>query len=509
MRTDLIDQESDELPLQFITITGLADAKKPDLASRRLVRAQARKSAYRSATHALTSVSVKPEGPLTSKFKLSSWQRRSSKKKLQEVLSDSLNFSDEPPLLRLTAEIAPINDLPIPMNTMTQELLHFYQFDMRTNSFALNPEGDWFTIARSNPAALHAFLSTIAVLRNLHLGIGDSTAVSHHRSEAVRFINRELNATGQLSDVLIAAAAVLVNAEAVESNFERASVHMRGLVAMVQLHGGLENFQRSKSLQRVITWADFCYASTWCLPLSFPLLKSLSSPVLNSNSTAFQPNAHEKMSLQHLDIVDPHISVLKLLAMLRSISEAISAFPDVGGDRVAIGNSIYVAEYELLSLQLPRPGRITDVIDISECVRLAELLYLHLAIRELPLNAHRHRGLVERLFHSLLQTQDLTKLIASETTLILLLWAFFVGMVSVTNPARHTILVKRMAELRNVLQFKHYTDFARALKNVLWLDRFSEPWSVAVWGEIGLESRMDLEGSIDNEHFLEWIWRDL
>ncbi|KAK9319841.1 hypothetical protein V1517DRAFT_341325 [Lipomyces orientalis] len=335
------DHRRDELPLQFITITDLADAKR-DLASRRLVRAQARKSAHRSSTNALTSVAGNSEGPVTSKFKLSSWQRRSSKKKLQEialpaVLSDSLNhLSHETVSPRLSAELAPINVLPVPMNPMTQELLRFYHFDLHTNSFALNPQGDWFKFARTDPAALHAFLSAVAVLRNLQLGIADSMTVFYHRSEAVRFINRDLiDPARQLSDGLIATAAVLVNAEAIESDFERASIHMRGLVLMVQLRGGLESFEHSKTIQRVITWADFCFASTWCLPLSFPLLKSLSSPVLPSDPTVFQP-AKEQRNLQHLDIAEPHTSVLKVLRMLRSISNAISAFPDVGGDRVAI-----------------------------------------------------------------------------------------------------------------------------------------------------------------------------
>ncbi|KAK9366205.1 hypothetical protein V1509DRAFT_630470 [Lipomyces kononenkoae] len=477
------DQWRDELPLQFITITDLIDAKKPDLATRRIVRAQARKSAYRASTQALTTVTGKSEPSLKSKFKLSSWQGRSSKKQLEgialpSVISNFNHLSNEHLPQKITSEIATINVLPIPMIPMTQELLHFYYFDLHTNSFALNPEGDWFNTTKTDPAALHAFLSTIAVLRNLHLGITDATAILYHRAEAVRFINRDLaDADRRLSDVLIAAVAVLVNAEAVESNFERASIHMRGLVALVQLRGGLQSFKQWKTLQRVITWADFCFASTWRLPLSFPLLKSLSSPVLPSDPLSAE--------VQMIDIAEPHSrQLLKLLMMLRSISNAISAFPDVGGDRVAISNSIYLVEYNLISLQLTHPDQIEDKIDISECVSLAALLYLHLAIRELPSNAHRHHRLIEKLFHSLPHKQDLAKMMAPDPTLTLLFWAFFIGIVSVTDPARHAILVKRMTELRIALHINEYAKFARTLKMVLWIDHFSEPWSITLWGEM-------------------------
>lgn len=85
---------------------------------------------------------------------------------------------------------------------------------MRTNSFALNPDGDWYETTRADAAALHAFLSTIVLLRQLQLGLADSMAVLYHRSEAVRLINEQLSDPFQkLSDCLIAAVAILVNAE--------------------------------------------------------------------------------------------------------------------------------------------------------------------------------------------------------------------------------------------------------------------------------------------------------
>jgi hypothetical protein len=86
--------------------------------------------------------------------------------------------------------------------------------DFKTNKFSLNPEGDWYSIARADAGLLNAFLSTAAVFRNLHFGLGDLEAVVHHRYEAIRLVNQQLtNKPGSLCEELVTAVAVLVSAE--------------------------------------------------------------------------------------------------------------------------------------------------------------------------------------------------------------------------------------------------------------------------------------------------------
>lgn len=85
--------------------------------------------------------------------------------------------------------------------------------EFRANSFALNPEGNWYTFVRVHPAAFHAFLSAIAILRSFQLGIPDMVSVLNHRNEAVRLINKDLADNTSLSDQLITAVSSLVVAE--------------------------------------------------------------------------------------------------------------------------------------------------------------------------------------------------------------------------------------------------------------------------------------------------------
>ncbi|KAH8691240.1 hypothetical protein BGW36DRAFT_387928 [Talaromyces proteolyticus] len=280
-----------------------------------------------------------------------------------------------------------------------------------------------------------------------------------------------------------------------ESSFELASLHMRGLVSMIQLRGGLENFNHLQTLQRVITWADFCFSSTWSLPPWFPLLDSLSQPLVPFDRQHRVRHVQPVMGKRFLNICEPPESLLTLLDMLRSISQSISLFPTIGSDRVAISNSIYVVEYKLLSIQHLHLGRqhAKNQIDISECVSLAALLYLHLAVRELPLKAHRHKQLKERLFHSLPHDQNLSSAVGSETDLTLLLWAFFIGMDTTTRQEPQESLIKRMSELSTVLCLEKYEDFISALKTVLWMDQFCEPRAIHLWDEITLRTRETMQ----------------
>jgi hypothetical protein len=42
--------------------------------------------------------------------------------------------------------------------------------------------------------------------------------------------------------------------QAIQSNYEIAEIHMRGLVKMLELRGGLAGFNHCQVLQRVIAW---------------------------------------------------------------------------------------------------------------------------------------------------------------------------------------------------------------------------------------------------------------
>lgn len=87
------------------------------------------------------------------------------------------------------------------------------------NSVAINPEGDFFSYARTDPALLHSILYLVALHHDLQLGVSDSYESLYHGGEAFRVINQRLQ-DGVFSDMTIAAVAMLVTKEV------RSSIHM-------------------------------------------------------------------------------------------------------------------------------------------------------------------------------------------------------------------------------------------------------------------------------------------
>lgn len=85
-----------------------------------------------------------------------------------------------------------------------------YSYSM--NSVAVNPDGDFFSYARTDPALLHSILYLVALHHDLKFGASDSSESLYHGGEAFRVINRRLQ-DGVFSDMTIAAVAMLVTKE--------------------------------------------------------------------------------------------------------------------------------------------------------------------------------------------------------------------------------------------------------------------------------------------------------
>jgi hypothetical protein len=81
------------------------------------------------------------------------------------------------------------------------------------NSVAINPTGDFFSIARADEAILHSVLFLVALHRDLKRGISGSRDSLHHGGEAFRIINERLQANAGFSDGTIAAVAMLASKE--------------------------------------------------------------------------------------------------------------------------------------------------------------------------------------------------------------------------------------------------------------------------------------------------------
>lgn len=89
------------------------------------------------------------------------------------------------------------------------------------NSIAVNADGSFFTLARSDPALLYSVLHLVALHHDLKSGISESPHTLYHGGEAFRIINERLRNEKEFSDMTIAAVAMLANKEAGDISTKR------------------------------------------------------------------------------------------------------------------------------------------------------------------------------------------------------------------------------------------------------------------------------------------------
>ena len=116
-------------------------------------------------------------------------------------------------VLAKSLEDGVFGSLPSPIDTSrtdTSALLEYYHTSFWDNSLAVNPEGQWLSVAISDPAMLHATLCLVALHKLQTHGGGDATSYFWHRGEAIRLVSKNLTEPGQAaSDANIAAVAIL------------------------------------------------------------------------------------------------------------------------------------------------------------------------------------------------------------------------------------------------------------------------------------------------------------
>ncbi|RDW63418.1 hypothetical protein BP6252_10963 [Coleophoma cylindrospora] len=123
-----------------------------------------------------------------------------------------------------------------------------------------NPMRDYFLpMAFQDPALFHALLFSSNSLNLLSSGHREAPKAVQHLNESIRIVNERLQSPSLVvEDSTIAVIATIAYIEKVAGNFQNWDIHMRGLKRMVQLRGGLKNFQSNRILYNKIQRSDLC-----------------------------------------------------------------------------------------------------------------------------------------------------------------------------------------------------------------------------------------------------------
>ncbi|KAF2490773.1 hypothetical protein BU16DRAFT_585149 [Lophium mytilinum] len=482
-----------ERPLRFVTSIGIPNSHH-DPQSRKLVRVQAMRSflwqkgvdrpdgEVDSPKHVAPVTSLKEN---TGRFKLASWSRKSRKRKV--VVPRIKNDERGVHAIKSIKELGVLNVLPIPLSPRTKELLYHYHHDFSQNSFAVNPDGSFFCFATSDGTLLNAILTMVAQHFHLSHGMDETADVSYYRNEAIRMINQRL-VVGDAppDDTLVGSVALLANCETLNGSAEGSSIHMSGLAQMVQLRGGILAFGDNAVLQRVLTWTDFSFASTYNRNPRFGILPKLAGTL--DPSTRF-------ISASIADLASPELStiaitsweVLEIMDSLQSISTAITSFQGTLTERISISNAIYLVERRLIAFKSEVWSTFFEPsaeLDLSEPLRYAAHLFLHLAVRELPGKAKMHDGLLRRLRNALPEYIDVGEIVASEFSLGLLLWIYFIGAAASREEVDRAFFVVGLVQMKHAVGVDSADAFQTSLKSVLWLEGFCRSRSNDLWEEM-------------------------
>jgi hypothetical protein len=220
--------------------------------------------------------------------------------------------------------------------------------------------------------------------------------------------------------------------------------------------------------------------------LSFPLLLSQTNGSLDTTQVASAYDLPDFATCYNPD-APPMTIVLSIVQSLRDISKVAavhlqSASPDKSQHRF-LSNAIYEIEHIMLSIS---PQRLPEswseyALDMTEFLRLACLLYQHLAIRDLPITARRHHSILRRMRASFPSSFDQHVPFMAHSTLQLLLWSFFVGSIVVAPANLASFFIENLQRVCSIMGVDTYESFYWNIEQMPFLEPFCAPHSVAVW----------------------------
>ena len=142
-------------------------------------------------------------------------ERTSAPTKMRAIMpKDPQSLRDVVSATSLTNSILGNFPSPIKSTPGTSALLEYYHHSFWENSFAVNPEGTWMSVAITDPAVFHATLCRVALHKFQTRGGPQASSYFWHRGEAMRLISQNLADPGQAnSDATIGAVAVLSTAD--------------------------------------------------------------------------------------------------------------------------------------------------------------------------------------------------------------------------------------------------------------------------------------------------------
>lgn len=393
------------------------------------------------------------------------------------------------------------------------------------NSFALNPEGTWISFSFKDPALLHATLGVVALHRDVLTDCEPSPDSLIHKGQAIHAINSRLLSGQPSSDENLAIVAVLIklevsllhptimtasdlqhgNSQTLHGTSDASKLHMKGLMEMLRIRGGLSSLVHNQVLWRVLTWyesiiwtngvtlllthsarIDLLYATMWgskpCIVPNQPHPGPL-AVILEDITFKYLPIAQYTAGPTMLSL-NEHIN-LDVWETLQQVSAAKAKASELSLEkRKTISHVIYLVNHRLL-MDLPKFNS-CGASSLYEAFWVAAILYLHLIIREIPRMARIHLPLTERLRLSV-KRAFATQVIEGQI-LGFVVWMIFLGAAASPPGESSDYFINLLALISKTLGIQDKDQLRNRLRELAWFDDISDRYLAIVWAEMAATS---------------------
>ncbi|KAJ5698104.1 hypothetical protein N7462_000109 [Penicillium macrosclerotiorum] len=367
----------------------------------------------------------------------------------------------------------------------------------------------WFPLSLSDPALFTAFMYGSLCHQRvqwLKHWVPDSTFGPQQQRvlqlcemESIKLINQAVrDPTRAISDAVLLSVICMAHHQALEASpaqnrntpfkapFQRLQwldvyghlppnmIHIRGLVQLVKLRGGLQNIKLD-GLRATITFSAIMTASCLCMPPGFEFC------ALDESRTS--------MSIQELLGFGPsdiehgfgRLQGIGITSQMAEAMQAIRAYINIVGaclvspyDTSLLADQRNLTQYTLLSV--PPAADISTTFShpsheaIYEACRIAMLIFSVGVVFPIPANNTPLPRLAQQL-QSVLCQPNASVLWSSSSTRVVLIWILSLGGIAAfENATERTFFVTALRDTTRRSGLSSWEDVKRALSMMLWFD---------------------------------------
>ncbi|KAI9812922.1 MAG: hypothetical protein M1827_004440 [Pycnora praestabilis] len=401
-------------------------------------------------------------------------------------------------------EMDPFNDFSIELKPYMYRLLSHLFLDVCPTLITIDRKGTLnpfpkmlVPLMMSDEAVMHAVLYIASGHYEAIVGYDNQTTYhfnAYHRFEAIRSISALLRDPARaVSSAALIAVQNVVCYEMFSVDRAALEAHIRGLRAMVELRGGIQNLEGLE--RRCMEWTDILSTTIIDSMPVFPIirdpLEQIQAPTLSEPTIETLPFTLEKplagTGFKEI-LISPYMSkewyAILTDAIWLTIEGELELDDEISMSRIfSFMDRRRTVGHRLLSLQISRDTQQDqcELGDLQNCCRLVALTYTHRVLQDMPIRAALIVHLTDQSRLALTRT-NLGKLWGPYVEV--LLWVIFlVGADAVEEHARAWCMAL-LSQIADHLDVKSWVESKGILEKFLWSNVvYGEPCE-RLWDEM-------------------------